>query len=76
MHTFFLMLASKAECMYHVRVERLPWPQASNSVKKKLLDWRAKITEGLVEVTLTSSQDQSGITTKLWRNHLEKTTEK
>ena len=28
-----------------------------------------------MEVTLTSSQDQSGITTKLWRNHPEQTTE-
>ena len=28
-----------------------------------------------METTLTSSQDQSGITTKLWRNHLEQTTE-
>ena len=28
-----------------------------------------------MEFTLTSSQDQSGITTKLWRNHPEQTTE-
>ena len=28
-----------------------------------------------MEVTLTSSQDQSGITTKLWRSHLEQRTE-
>ena len=28
-----------------------------------------------MEVTLTPSQDQSGITTKLWRNHPEQTTE-
>ena len=27
-----------------------------------------------MEDTLTSSQNQSGITTKLWRNHLGKTT--
>ena len=28
-----------------------------------------------MEVALTSSQDQSGITTKLWKNHLEQKTE-
>ena len=28
-----------------------------------------------MEAALTSSQDQSGITTKLWRNYPEKTTE-
>ena len=28
-----------------------------------------------MEDALTSSQNQSGITTKLWRNHLEQTTE-
>ena len=28
-----------------------------------------------MEATLTYSQDQSGITTKLWRNHPEQTTE-
>ena len=34
-----------------------------------------KMVEEWVEATLTSSQDQSGITTKMWRNHLEQTTE-
>ena len=32
------------------------------------------MVEEQVQVTLTA-QDQSGITTKLWRNHLEQTTE-
>ena len=32
------------------------------------------MAEEWVEVTLTSSQDQSGIATKLWRNHPERTT--
>ena len=34
-----------------------------------------KMAEEWVEATLTSSQDQSGITTKLWRNYPEQTTE-
>ena len=33
-----------------------------------------KMAEEWMEVTLTSSQDQSGITTQLWRNHPEQTT--
>ena len=32
------------------------------------------MAEKRVEATLTSSQDQSGIATKLWRNYSEQTT--
>ena len=33
------------------------------------------MTEEYMEGTLTYSQDQSGITTKLWKNHPQQTTE-
>ena len=35
----------------------------------------SKMIEERVEATITFSQDQSGITTKLWRNYPEQTTE-
>ena len=42
--------------------------------EKDLMGGRRKVEEWM-EVTLTSSQDQSGTTTQLWRNNLEQTTE-
>ena len=35
---------------------------------------RSKMVEEWMEATLNSSQNQFGITTKLWRKHPEKTT--
>ena len=36
---------------------------------------RHKMVEEWMEATLTSSHDQSGITTKLWKSHAEQITE-
>ena len=47
-------------------------------IKKKeetTLGRRCKMAEEWMEGTLTTYHDQSGITTKLWGNHPEQTTE-
>ena len=46
-----------------------------NLFKNIMIEARPKVVEDGVDVTLTSTQNKSGATTKLWRNHPEQTTE-
>ena len=50
------------------------WPKWKNRPKHQKKK-SGKMVEEWMEATLTPSQEKSGIITKLWRNHLEQTTE-
>ena len=57
----FTMLINESKGHYYI----------SHEILKYILNKRPKMVEEYVEATLTSSPDQSGITTKLWRDHPE-----
>ena len=60
---------------YYEVVLVLVWSGFDFSFIIKVAWERGKMAEEWIEAKLASSQDQSGITAKLWRNHQEQTTE-